>query len=87
MNPTDRRSRGFASFMIFLALATVAHAHPGHEGHELTWDFSHLARHPLATVGCAAVLGAGIWALVQLFRRRAELRGHTLRGSQPSRAK
>ena len=35
-----------------LAAAPVAFAHPGHEGHELTWDYGHLAAHPLATLGC-----------------------------------
>lgn len=45
---------------VFLA-ASVAHAHPGHDGHELTWDFRHLAAHPLATLGCIAILAAAAW--------------------------
>lgn len=62
-------------------------AHPGHEGHELTWEFSHLAQHPLATIGCAAVAGAAVALLVHGWRRRAGERTQSLRVSQSSRGK
>ena len=48
---------------VLVALAPLARAHPGHDGHELTWDFGHLAAHPIATVFCVAVLLAGTWGL------------------------
>ena len=44
-------------------------AHPGHDGHELTWDLGHLAAHPVATVGCLVVLGAAVALLWRLSRR------------------
>jgi hydrogenase/urease accessory protein HupE len=47
---------------LVLVFPALAHAHPGHEGHELTWDFNHLVAHPLATLMCFAVLAAGAWA-------------------------
>src|SRR5687768_9405564 len=53
----------------FVVLALVAHAHPGHDGHDLTWDFGHLAQHPFATMGGAAVVGAGLCVVIQLLRR------------------
>ncbi len=71
----------------FLLLASVARAHPGHDGHELTWDFSHLAQHPIATMGCAAVVGAAVAVLVQVLRRRSEPRVQSLRVSQRNRGK
>jgi hypothetical protein len=42
-------------------LPVIAEAHPGHEGHELTWDMRHLAAHPWATLGCFAVIGGVAW--------------------------
>lgn len=51
---------------VFFASAVLAHAHPGHDGDELTWDFGHLAAHPLATAGCALVLVAGAWGAAKL---------------------
>jgi urease accessory protein len=49
----------------------VAFAHPGHDdGHELTWDFDHLAAHPVATLLCVAVLAVAIGAVVGAVRRR-----------------
>ncbi len=71
----------------FLLLASAARAHPGHDGHELTWDFSHLAQHPIATMGCAAVVGAAVAVLVQVLRRRSEPRVQSLRVSQRNRGK
>lgn len=46
----------FVLTALSLAAAPAALAHPGHDGHELTWDFSHLAAHPLATLGCFTVI-------------------------------
>ena len=44
-----------------VALPSFAHAHPGHDDHDITWDFSHLVAHPLATLGCLGVLAASAW--------------------------
>jgi urease accessory protein len=52
----------------FLALAAfvlpvLAHAHPGHEGHELTWDFSTGVAHPLSGWDhLLAMIAVGLWA-------------------------
>jgi hypothetical protein len=48
---------------VFLASASAALAHPGHDGHDLTWDFQHLAANPVATLLCAAVLAGAAWGL------------------------
>ena len=46
-----------------LALPVLAHAHPGHEGHELTWDFATGAAHPLSGWDhLAAMVAVGLWA-------------------------
>jgi len=46
-----------------LALPVLAHAHPGHEGHELTWDFAGGATHPLLGWDHLLVMMAvGVWA-------------------------
>ena len=57
----------------FAFSAAVARAHPGHDGHEggdFTWDFSHLASHPLATAACALIVVAALWAGVSHLRSR-----------------
>ena len=51
----------------FFASAGLAQAHPGHDGDGLTWNFGHLAAHPLATLGCALVLVTGAWAVARLL--------------------
>ena len=51
---------------VSVALPTLAHAHPGHDDHDITWDFSHLVAHPLATLGCLAVLGGAAWMVWRL---------------------
>jgi urease accessory protein len=54
-----------------LLAPVLAQAHPGHDGgHDLEWDTSHFAAHPLATILCVGVLAAGIWAVVQFIRSR-----------------
>ncbi len=57
-----RLRRLFPYASLLLLSPTLALAHPGHEGNELTWDYQHLVAHPLATLGCFAVLtvGAGV---------------------------
>lgn len=59
---------------IFFAFsAAVARAHPGHDGHEggdFTWDFTHLASHPLATAACVLMVGAALWAGFNFLRTR-----------------
>jgi hypothetical protein len=69
-----------------LASATLLSAHPGHEGHELTWDFDHLAAHPAATLGWVAIFALAVWLLVRLVKSARDA-NHTLRGSQRSRGK
>ena len=60
--------RGIALWLAILASTSLLHAHPGHDGHELTWDFRHLATYPLASIGCVAVaVGCGglAWYVVR----------------------
>ena len=59
---------------VFAAGVSIVRAHPGHDGHELTWDFGHLAQHPVATMACGAVLGIAFFVAIQVRRHRAELR-------------
>ena len=35
-----------APFAVLLSTAVLAQAHPGHDGHDFTWDFGHLAAYP-----------------------------------------
>lgn len=56
-------SRSLLSAAAFLATALFAQAHPGHDGHDFTWDFSHLAAYPDATILCLGVLGALVWGI------------------------
>lgn len=62
----------------FFASASVLLAHPGHDGHDFTWDFQHLAANPIATLLCAAVLVGAAWGLSlgfgALTARRQSLR-------------
>ena len=51
----------FVLTVLSLAAAPAALAHPGHDGHELTWDFSHLTAHPLATLSCFLAISALAW--------------------------
>lgn len=54
---------------LLLLAPTLALAHPGHEGDELTWDYQHLVAHPLATLGCFAVLAVGAGVAYLLARQ------------------
>ena len=65
MNTIVRRTLSFTA--TFFAATAPALAHPGHDGHDFTWDFGHLASHPLATLGCSVVLVAGAWAIARLL--------------------
>jgi hypothetical protein len=56
------------------ALPAIARAHPGHDGHELTWDFGHLAAHPLATLVWLALAGGVVWLAARALRPRAVVR-------------
>ena len=45
------------------ALPSLALAHPGHDGHELTWDFSGGFAHPLSGWDhLLAMVAVGLWA-------------------------
>ncbi len=79
--------RAFIPFAFFILSAALAHAHPGHDGHELTWDLSHLADHPLATTACFSLVGVASWVGWVLLRRGATQRVQSLRASQPNRGK
>jgi len=73
-------ARGFVLSVGFVATSALLHAHPGHDGHDLTWDFSHLAAYPAATAGWLlgfAALGVSVW----IGRRRAA-RSHAARISR-----
>ncbi|MEO7412745.1 MAG: hypothetical protein ABIZ81_05250 [Opitutaceae bacterium] len=55
---------------VLAVLPAAVQAHPGHDGHELTWDLGHLAAFPLATVGCfLAIAGLG-WTAGRVLRSR-----------------
>ena len=70
-----------------LSLATVLQAHPGHDGHELTWDFSHLTAYPVATTTCFALLAGAGYAAWLLLRRATTQRIQSLRRSDARRGK
>ena len=49
-------------------------AHPGHDDdHGLVWDLRHLAAHPLATLGCVAILAGTVWLGWRIFQRRTKI--------------
>jgi hypothetical protein len=82
-----KTSRRLVLSFAFLASAAEMLAHPGHDGHDLTWDFSHLAAYPMATAGCLAIAAMLGWIGWRMLRRSATERIQSLRGSQPSRGK
>jgi urease accessory protein len=48
---------------VLLALPATALAHPGHDGHELTWDFGTGLAHPLTGWDhLLAMVAVGLWA-------------------------
>jgi hydrogenase/urease accessory protein HupE len=66
--------RRFALTLAFVLSSAVVWAHPGHDDRELTWDFSHLAAHPFATLGGLAVMAAAGGICWFLIRRAANAR-------------
>ena len=70
---------------VTLALAPLARAHPGHDGHELTWDFGHLAAHPGATLVCFVVIALAGWTLWRETRVDGLLRRKPIRRDDVSR--
>lgn len=72
------KSSGFRFLLVaagWFVSGALALAHPGHDdGHELTWDFDHLAAHPVATLLCFAVLALAAGAFWQAMRRRSASR-------------
>jgi len=53
----------FLAAIATLALPLLAHAHPGHDGHDLTWSFGTGFGHPLSGWDhLLAMLAVGIWA-------------------------
>ncbi len=59
--------RSVARVAVFLASAALARAHPGHDGHDFTWDFGHLGAYPDATILCLGVLGVIAWGVWKVF--------------------
>ena len=70
-----------------VATTSLVHAHPGHDDHDFTWELSHLAQHPGATLGCAAVMVGVTWVVWKMLRRANAAADQSLRGSQVSRGK
>jgi urease accessory protein len=59
----NRLSRLVKTGGILLALPALAQAHPGHDGHDLTWDFSGGFAHPLSGWDhLLAMIAVGLWA-------------------------
>ncbi|MCE2862242.1 MAG: hypothetical protein LW690_07310 [Opitutaceae bacterium] len=68
-------------------IASLALAHPGHDGHEgggeFTWDFSHLTAHPLATLALLAIAGAAASVIAgRVGARMANARVDRSRGNR-----
>jgi urease accessory protein len=60
----------------FLAMPAGASAHPGHDGHELTWDFSAGVIHPLTGWDhLVAMIALGLWAFQLGGRARWQVPG------------
>jgi hypothetical protein len=58
------------SSLIVLGSATVAHAHPGHAGHDVTWDVSQPSEQGALIVLLGfAVVCAWVWAAHQFPSR------------------
>jgi urease accessory protein len=63
--------RFFSLALLTVTFAAVAHAHPGHDGHELTWDFSGGVLHPLSGWDhLLAMISVGLWAALLGGRAR-----------------
>ncbi len=50
-------------FLLLASFPVLAHAHPGHDGHDFGWDFRHGLTHPLTGWDhLLALLAVGVWA-------------------------
>ena len=58
--------RGLGLALAWLAAGGTLHAHPGHDGHELTWDLGHLMAHPWPTAGGLALVVLAVLAARRL---------------------
>jgi hypothetical protein len=67
MKTPHRSSLTLAALVLATPLSALAH--PGHGDPDFTWEFSHLAANPIATLGCVLVLAGGFWALAAAFHR------------------
>ncbi len=58
------RARGkLVAALAFASLPALAQAHPGHDGHELTWDFGAGFAHPFSGADhLLAMIAVGLWA-------------------------
>lgn len=80
--------RALVSTAAPVAFASHAQAHPGHDGHDFTWDFGHLAAHPDATILCVGVLGVVAWAGWKIVSARAgEPKAVRVRSEDPRRGR
>jgi urease accessory protein len=60
---TKSMGRRLLALAVALAVAPWASAHPGHEGHDFTWDFSGGLAHPLSGADhLLAMIAVGLWA-------------------------
>ena len=66
--------RGLPLLFVYFTSSALALAHPGHDDHELTWDFSHLVAHPLVTLGWFALLIGLAGVAWYLFRHASSSR-------------
>ena len=55
--------RTLAPISLLAIVPNLAHAHPGHDDPDFTWEYSHLAGHPIATLLCFSALAALAWLL------------------------
>jgi hypothetical protein len=56
----------------FFATAALLRAHPGHDGHDFSWDFHHLANYPDATILCLGAAGAVGWVGWKVMSARTD---------------
>ena len=69
---SNSASRHFRKAALVAAILPIeAFAHPGHDDPDVTWEFSHLAAHPVATLGCFLVIGLAAWAAWRVAHRSA----------------
>jgi hypothetical protein len=64
--------RSTVATALIALLPSLAQAHPGHDGGEVTWDFTHLAAHPFATMGWLVAIGGVAWIVGRITAPRVE---------------